>query len=333
MPSIKDVAKKAGVSKSTVSLVINDNGYVSKETKEKVEAAIKELNYIPSKLAQNFSRQHSGIVAIVVPDIMHPFFSTYIKYAEKELFSKGYMTMVCSIVGREENEKKYIDMLNRKIVDGIIMAGHSLDIDEYKKSTRPIVSIDRFLCDEIPVVHSNHKQAAQLACDCLIRAGCKNVVQFVGSGKVKMESDLFNCYCEEILTQNGVEVNSINVGHNTFTIEEYEEAAYRLFEKYSNVDGIIGVDLSILSCLKMANEKRILVPQDLKLIAFDGTYVTRSHSEITSVVQPIEDIAKHSVRLIVDKIQGREINENNVVLDVVLQKGETVFKKILTRNK
>lgn len=324
MASIKDVAEKAGVSKSTVSLVINNTGYVSKETKEKVEAAIKELNYIPSKLAQNFSRQHSGIIAIVVPDIMHPFFSTYIKHAEKELSSKGYMSMVCSVVGREENEKKYIDMLNRKIVDGIIMAGHSLDIDEYKKSTRPIVSIDRFLCDEIPVVQSDYKQAAQLACDCLIKAGCKNIVQFVGSGKVKMESDRFNLHCEEILVENGIDINTINVGYNTFTIEEYEKSANYLFEKYPNVDGIIGVDLSILSCLKIANEKGLSVPKDLKLIAFDGTYVTRANTEVTSVVQPIEDIAKHSVELIVDKIQGREIKKNKVVLDVSFQKGKTV---------
>ena len=77
MASINDVAKLAMVSKSTVSLVVNNKGYVSEETRSKVEKAMKELNYIPSQLARNFSAQKSGIVGIVMPDVMHPFFSTF----------------------------------------------------------------------------------------------------------------------------------------------------------------------------------------------------------------------------------------------------------------
>ena len=83
MASIGDVAKLAGVSRSTVSLVCNNKGYVSDETRKKIEKAMKELNYIPSELGRNLKMQKSGIVGIIVPDIAHPFFSTFIKYAEK----------------------------------------------------------------------------------------------------------------------------------------------------------------------------------------------------------------------------------------------------------
>ena len=79
MANINDVAKKAGVSKSTVSIVINNTGYVSEKTRLKVENAMKELNYIPSQIARNFSTDKSNVVGIVMPDIMHPFFSTFIK--------------------------------------------------------------------------------------------------------------------------------------------------------------------------------------------------------------------------------------------------------------
>ena len=101
MTSIGDVAKLAGVSRSTVSLVCNNKGYVSEETRKKIEKAMKELNYIPSELGRNLKMQKSGIVGIIVPDIAHPFFSTFIKYAEKELYSRGYKALVCGTAGRE----------------------------------------------------------------------------------------------------------------------------------------------------------------------------------------------------------------------------------------
>ena len=101
MASINDVAKKANVAKSTVSLVVNNSGYVSAKTRAKVEEAMRELNYVPSQLAKNLSSRRSNIVGIVMPDVMHPFFATFIKYAELKLFHYGYMTMVCGTIGRE----------------------------------------------------------------------------------------------------------------------------------------------------------------------------------------------------------------------------------------
>ena len=113
MASIGDVAKLAGVSRSTVSLVCNNKGYVSDETRKKIEKAMKELNYIPSELGRNLKMQKSGIVGIIVPDIAHPFFSTFIKYAEKELYSRGYKALVCGTAGREDVEEAYLQMLDR----------------------------------------------------------------------------------------------------------------------------------------------------------------------------------------------------------------------------
>ena len=83
MTSIGDVAKLAGVSRSTVSLVCNNKGYVSEETRKKIEKAMKELNYIPSELGRNLKMQKSGIVGIIVPDIAHPFFSTLLNMLKR----------------------------------------------------------------------------------------------------------------------------------------------------------------------------------------------------------------------------------------------------------
>ena len=143
MATIGDIAQKAEVAKSTVSLVLNNTGYVSKQTREKVMAAIQELNYVPNSLARNLSLQKSGIVGVMVPDIANPFFSEFIKYVENELHILGYKTLICNTSGNEERERDYISMLQRKFMDGLIVGQYELSSDHYTDLKCPIVSLDR----------------------------------------------------------------------------------------------------------------------------------------------------------------------------------------------
>ncbi len=326
MAGINDVAKKAGVAKSTVSLVCNNSGYVSTKTRNKVEKAMKELNYIPNQIAKNLSQNRSNIIGIVMPDIMHPFFSTFIKYAEKNLHDYGYMTMVCSTISKESIEQEYLNMLNRKVMDGIIVGTHTLDVERYKEVKYPIVSIDRYISQNIPLITSNHIQSAQLTSDVIISNGCKNVVQFTGSGKVMLAANDYALYCKEILEQNNININFINVGFNTFDLDGYKRAAKLLFEQFDNVDAVIGVDMVILSVMKLAIEKGYKIPKDLKLVAHDGTYVTQMGAyNISSIVQPIDEIAKNAVKTIINMINGKGKVENLKVLDTSFRKGNTTI--------
>ena len=324
MASINDVAKRAKVAKSTVSLVVNNSGYVSAKTREKVEQAMRELNYVPSQLAKNLSSKHSNIVGIVMPDVMHPFFATFIKYAELRLYSCGYMTMVCSTVGREQIEESYLDMLDRKAMDGIIMGAHTLDIERYQKTTQPIVTLDRFIGDHIPVISSNHRQAAEKTVDILIKNQCKHVVQLVGTMiLVKAENDYAVC-CHELCIQHGIKVSQVEVGHNTFTADQYQKAAEMVFQLYPDVDAIVGVDMGIMACLDIAKKKKIKVPEELKLIAFDGTYITRiGERRLTAICQPIEELANDCVDTIVHMIEGKPVENKEIILDVSVQNGDT----------
>ena len=193
MASISDVAKLANVSRSTVSLVCNNKGYVSKETREKIEKAMKELNYVPSELGRNLKKRRSNIIGIIVPDIAHPFFGTFIKYAERTLFQRGYKTMVRGTAGREDVESTFLQMLERKTMDGVIMGAHSLKVEQYLTISRPIVTLDRYLSESIPSVHINKTQAAELAASLFCEKGRKNIVQLVSSYTVpnyEKEKDL-----------------------------------------------------------------------------------------------------------------------------------------------
>ena len=129
MAGIQDVAKKAGVSIGTVSRVLNQSGYASEKARKKVEQAVRELQYKPNELARNLLKKQSNIVAIIVPDISSAFFAQLVSVCELELREAGYKTMICNTNGDRSQEKEYLEMLNRNLVDGILTCTHSLQTE------------------------------------------------------------------------------------------------------------------------------------------------------------------------------------------------------------
>lgn len=324
MASISDVAKLAGVSKSTVSLVCNNKGYVSPETREKVERAMAQLHYIPSALGRNLKMRSSGIIGIIVPDISHPFFSTFLKYAEKSLYRRGYKTMVCGTAGRQDVEEAYLQMLERRTMDGIIMGAHSQKVERYLQTDRPIVALDRFLSDDIPVVRANKAQIAECAAQLLIDRGRKHIAQLVSSYTVpnfEMEKD--ENFARR-MEASGAEVTDVSVGYNTFTEEQYAMAAQRLFRRCPHVDGIVGTDLAVLACMAEAKRLGLRVPEDVSLVAIDGTYVTRIGAmTLTAVVQPLEAMAEGAVDLMLQRLEDGAKGNTCPTFEVSIQPGES----------
>lgn len=324
MASVSDVAKLAGVSRSTVSLVCNNKGYVSQETREKIERAMKELNYTPSELGRNLKKQRSDIIGIIVPDVAHPFFSTFIKLAEKCLYNRGYKTMVCGTAGREDVEEAYIQMLERRTMDGVIMGAHSLKVERYLKIDRPIVTLDRYLSEDIPSVRVNKVQAAEKAAELFLSRSRRNVVQIVSSHTVRNYDIEKEQTFRRIMEQHGVTVTDISAGHNAFTEDAYRRGAEKIFRECPDADGIFGTDMAILACMKEARKYGRRTPEDVSMVAIDGTYVTRIGKEtVTAVVQPLEEMAQASVELIVSMVEKGGQPEISTVFDAVVQAGET----------
>lgn len=183
MASIREVAQEAGVGVGTVSRALNGSGYVSSETRKKIEKAAKKLNYTPNELARNLYHKKTGIVGVIVPDLEHPFFASLVKYIEMELYEQGYKTMICNTVGISRREQEYLDMLERSMVDGIITASHGLEVEEYRKQTKPIVSIDRDLGPQIPLIGCDHAKGGELAAELMLKAGRKKIYLVSGDRK------------------------------------------------------------------------------------------------------------------------------------------------------
>lgn len=116
---IKDVAKLAGVSTSTVSLVLNHKGYVSELTKKKVEEAVAALHYVPSEVGRNLSLNRTNLIGVIIPDIAHPFFAALLHEIEIALYDCGYKTMICSTGEKKNAELSFLDMLRRHTMDAI----------------------------------------------------------------------------------------------------------------------------------------------------------------------------------------------------------------------
>ena len=324
MAGIRDVARLAHVSTSTVSLVLNNNGHVSDKTRKKVETAMQELNYIPNELARNLYHSKTNIVGLILPDIAHPFFGLFAKYVEIELHKEGYKTMLCSTVHEENGEKEYIDMLNRQMMDGIIMGCLSLVRDEDNGLVRAIVSLDRYINETIPIVMSDHEKGGTLAAEELLRCGCKKVLQIMGNRNVNTPAHLHHYAFEKKLLEAGVSVCTEEMPWNRWSFEEFYAFVKKIYTAYPDIDAVYGADLIAVAYLKEAGARGRRIPEDLKIIAYDGTDVTRMGAvTITSVYQDVQQLAKEAVKLLVEKINGIENQNDRRILDVCLKKGET----------
>lgn len=326
MAGIKDVAKRAGVGVGTVSRMLNDSGYVAEDTRKKIEIAMSELNYTPNELARNLYHKRTGIIAVLVPSVSNPFFAEFVNHAEAQLYEAGYKMMLCNTVKEVNAELEYLDMLNRHIVDGVITGVHSLDVEEYKKIRKPIVALDRYLGEHIPVVAVNHKEGGRLAAETLIRNGCKNVLHFRGSTAVESPYHERHFEFERIMKQNNIKTYTYELEWNHFDSEYYRKAVADIFSKKIDFDGVFAVDPLAIECMNEMIRRSRKVPQDVKFVAYDGTFITEMvEPKMTAVVQPIEGLARESVRLLTNLISGKNYRNKQVVLDVQLRQGNTTI--------
>lgn len=326
MTTIQDVAKHAGVGAATVSRVLSGNGYVKQETRERVMRSIETLNYTPNEMARNLFHGKSGIIAVIIPELAHPFFSELVNAFEVSLCEVGYQTMVCNTFYERNYELRYLEMLRRQRVDGIIFGAHtSLASEKYQSLQRPVIGLDRKLAESIPYVAADHEEGGRLAAQELIRSGCRNVVQF---GEVEdsviTPSSQRHFVFRKVVEAHGVVCASYPRQPDYSNYHTYKESAARLFEEHPDVDGIFGTDLYAAACLQYAQTHGIRVPEDVKIIAYDGTYITKFlHPEMTTICQPIQALADEAVRMITEMIKGNEVKEKKVILPISIRRGNT----------
>ena len=187
MASIREVAKLAHVAPSTVSRALNGSGYVSEKSKNKIKKAVEELDYIPNQWIRNLYKKRTGIIGVMTPDIIHPYFSTLWNYLEAELDQYGYNVVICNTRGNQDKEIEYLDTLERNLFDGLIVGSAFLSDEYYMNIEKPIISLDRII-PGIPLVTSDHHQGGILAGELFLEKGCKKVMCFSDPTRMELAS-------------------------------------------------------------------------------------------------------------------------------------------------
>ncbi|MRX72798.1 LacI family DNA-binding transcriptional regulator [Bacillus lacus] len=305
-PNIQDVAKAAGVSPTTVSRVLNNRGYISEQTREKVYKAMKEIQYIPNDLARSLFHKRTYIIGLIVPNTSNPFFGELTFHIENVCESLGYKLLLCNSQNRIDKEQKYLEMLIGNQVDGVIAVTYNRGVLNSAKKELPIVSIDHYLSDTIPVVGSDNYEGGKSATELLIQKGCKTIIHINGPKDLRTPAALRRKAYEDVMIKNMLDP----IIYEFSTNEDPAPIVRRMFWDYPDVDGMFASD-DLLAAMFMNEAKRQgkQIPEDIKVIGYDGTETTsKLLPELSTIKQPIYEIGKTAIDRLVKRINGETDN-------------------------
>ncbi|WP_334352616.1 LacI family DNA-binding transcriptional regulator [Companilactobacillus sp. HBUAS56257] len=321
---IDDVAKLAGVSKTTVSRVMNKRGYLSDKTIKKVHDAMEELNYRPNVVARQLFKQETKLVGLIFPTVDNPFFGQLIASMEKILFKNGFKTLIGNSMNDSEKEKKYLRDLMAHQVDGLIVGAHNQGISEYDNANLPIVSIDRIVNDDIPVISSDNYQGGILATKLLIDNNCKVIIHTNGPQELKTPAQNRRLAYEKTMRENGLKpivyTLDFNIGY-----DQKDRFFRNIFKEHPNVDGMfLSNDMDAAQVRDIASELGYQIPNDLKIVGYDGADTTRILlPDLTTIVQPIDKMAEEAVKMLIERMIDNGAGRDKVI-PVKLHRGKTV---------
>lgn len=323
---LSDVAKKAGVSPTTVSRVINNYGYISEKTRKKVHDAMDELNYQPNSLARSLHGKKTKLIGLIFPGVSNPFFGELVEKIENRLFDAGYKVILCNAAYNVEKERSYLKMLLANQVDGIIAGAHNLGIKEYQDAELPIVSFDRKQSDNVPIVSSDNYHGGVLATQALFDAGCRKIYFIGNPDKNGNPTDERLLGYQDTVKKLQLEPHIHPVSFSETPMLKEITIKQLLLEH--DVDGIVcSDDLTALLVMQVAKSINLKIPDDLKITGFDGTkFIQEYHPELSTVVQPIDDIAILLVKLLEQRINHPEepFNPEPYILPVKFLRSKTI---------
>ena len=326
MATMKDVAALAKVGVGTVSRVLNSSGSVKESTRRKVEAAMKELNYIPNAYARGLKMNKTNTVALIIPTIWHPFFSEFAYYVESNLAEHKYKMLLCNSDVSSDKELEYIQMVQENKVDGIIGITYS-DLDNFVSSHLPFVTIDRHFKEETVCVTSDNFHAGQLAVEKLVEKGCHKLGYIGTHSRFPTETTKRRDGFEAQAEQMGVPY-AIYDGEDP--VMEFKQEIRTFFEKNPDVDGVFAhTDFIALDILEVLDELKRKVPEEVQIIGCDGIKMEAGRKQFLSTIrQPVDLMAKAAVEKIIQVIDGEPV-KTKITLPVHYLEGSTTKNEIL----
>ncbi len=309
-PTINDVAKLAGVSTTTVSHYLNDTRYVSDELRERVEKAINTLGYRPNSLARGLRRGESKTIGLIVPDNSNPFFAEILRTIENYGYSKGYSVILCNSDGDPQKETAYTELLHEKQVDGIIYIATTNTVEHLQQLSRngiPIVVVDRDIAlENTDVITADNFQGGYDATRYLINLGHRRIACIAGSSRLASGEERVNGYLHA-LAEARIIADPGYIVRGDFRYKSGEEAMTELLTRPVKPTAVFACnDLMALGAMTALRNHHYILPDQMSLIGFDDiSFTTMVSPSLTTIAQPLEDMAQLSLDLLINRIQQK----------------------------
>ncbi len=307
MPTIKDVAAKAGVSFTTVSHVINQTRRVRASTRERVLAAAHDLHYVPSAVARSLKHRVTRTIGVMLPNAFTPYFAELARGIEDACFREGWSAVVCSSDDKAERQAAYMELLTRKRVDGIVLASPPIDPDwvhALQAATCPLLVMGHEVPDlGADLVEMDNEQGGALAAEHMLQLGHRSFACITGTPGLDVSRDRLRGF-RRTLEKAGFELPDAAVEAADFTTPSAHEAALRLFDSGQTFTALFAQsDLMAVGVLRAAAERGLPVPRHFSVVGFDDIELARYlYPALTSVGMALREVGEATAEALFERI-------------------------------
>jgi LacI family transcriptional regulator len=326
--SIKKIQELTGFSYSTISRVLNGKAKefrISDKTSQAILEAAEKLSYRPNIVARSLRLQKTMTIGLIVPDIQNPTFAEMASNVERSFREHGYSTILCNANEIPDNEKFYLQVLEDRQVDGIIISPiHTeewINLENIREKT-PIVLISRIFYDtDLPWVTSNNTVAAATMTNELLNLGYKRIAYLGGTEGTYINNVRFQGY-SDALTKNSLKVEWDHVMFQGYTPEAGEEMMERLLDRIPDIESVFCVNnMVFFGAMKIVQKHESRLGCSIMMSAFDiGRYCKIFKRPLLSANQDFEIMAKSAVGLLLDRMEDRANHEDQLIVPVSVQK-------------
>jgi LacI family transcriptional regulator len=325
--TLQHIAEIAGVSISTVSRAIRGDTTTSDTTAKRILEIAKQVGYYPNLLAKGLRQNRTHTVGIIFNDLNNPFYTEILSEIGKVLNERNYASFICYSHYDSDQERHNIVSLLAKKVDGIIIS----PIDEKSENLQLLTqnNVESIVIDSYPYfkdlcyVYSNHQRGVELAAECLIKSGHRNIMLMTAPMNERIKASHFISGYRNSMTKYGIPVNDNLI----IQIEDQSmECSYEVFKKLLtenvvdiNLDftAIITIsDILAIGIYKVANELGFSIPGNYSIVGYDNIEVTSALTPpLTTIHQPRKRIGRESISLLLSNIENTDREVKNIVFE------------------
>ncbi|MFD1062333.1 LacI family DNA-binding transcriptional regulator [Winogradskyella litorisediminis] len=338
--TLKQIAEQLGISVTTVSKALKDYPDVSKKTKKLVKQLAETLNYKPNSFAVTLRTKESKTIGLIIPEVVHHFFSNVIKGIIAQAEKKGYLVIILQSNESYDLEKQQIELLLSKRVDGVLISlanatGDYKHLNDLIAQEVPLVMFDKIAkivnCSKVII---NDRKAAYTATKHLIDIGCKRIAHFRGPLLPQNSIDRFLGYKQALIDHNITYDPSLVYicDCSVKSFEEGKQSANQLLKDHTNVDGIfINTDLVAIGAMTEFQKNGVRIPEDIAIVGFSNWFMSSVISPTLSTIdQPGYQMGKEAFKLLYKEMKSKKqnlpIEYKTVELETGLIKRESTKK-------